>query len=304
LGSHLCEAALRRGFSVVGIDNLSTGSPENQSLLESLALPGRYQQIIADVVQWDLNSFRPPHPIRYWFHFASPASPPLYQKLALETLSVNSRGLEKCLEGAKRLGGRVIFASTSEIYGDPELHPQSESYWGNVNTQGPRSCYDEAKRFGEALLWTWNRVHQSQHGLVRIFNTYGPRMNRSDGRVVIGFLEQALKGSPLTIFGDGTQTRSFCYVDDLIDGIWRYAESNLSEAINLGNPTEFTILELADAVQRLFPSKPLGHRHLDMPQDDPRRRRPNIDKAKTLLSWEPKVPLESGLKRMLDSLSK
>jgi nucleoside-diphosphate-sugar epimerase len=302
LGSHLCEHYLRRGQKVVGVDNFSTGTPKNIEYLRGL--PGattNFSFFEADVcapwIQWLQSSDRP-----LIFHFASPASPPLYQKLAFETMAVNTTGLERAMDWADRFGGRCVFASTSETYGDPLVHPQPESYRGNVNTMGPRSCYDEAKRFGETLVYTRNWKRGTAHGLVRIFNTYGPRMNPSDGRVVINFLVQGLGREPLTVYGDGTQTRSFCFVSDLVNGIARYAESDLTEPVNLGNDREFTILELAQEVRILFGNDlPIVHRAL--PADDPVKRRPDLKKARELLAgWSPTVPLSEGLRLMLEWL--
>jgi len=237
--------------------------------------------------------------ISHVFHFASPASPPLYQEMAFQTLWVNTKGLDHALNFADQLGARVVFASTSEIYGDPLVTPQPETFWGNVNSFGIRSCYDEAKRFGESLIFTHNWKKNTKHGLVRIFNTYGPRMNPSDGRVIINFLVQALRGEPLTVYGDGHQTRSFCYVSDLVEGIHRYAESNLAEPVNIGNDTEFSLLELVDLVRDMFAPTDLLITHMPLPKDDPKQRRPDIHKARELLGgWEPKVPLRDGLKHM------
>ncbi len=297
LGSHLCEKLLNEGYSVIGVDNFSTGLTSNVKHLEQLSK--NFSFIEADVVEtwsWANNVKN----LKYIFHFASPASPPLYQKLALETIRVNSLGLENCLHFAEISGARVIFASTSEIYGDPEVTPQKESYWGNVNSFGPRSCYDESKRLGEAILYTFNEKKGNRHGLVRIFNTYGPRMNPSDGRVVVNFLVQGMSGQKLTIHGDGKQTRSFCYVDDLIDGIWAYAKKEIYEPVNLGSEFQFTILELAQKVQKLFPEKNLEIEFQERPVDDPQDRRPDLTKARKLLApWNSNTPLEVGLKHML-----
>lgn len=302
LGSHLAERALKRGQKVIAVDNFATGLRSNRDYLE--ALPEAKENLFfveADVCQpWDgwlkaLPDFVVGQ-VKYVLHFASPASPPLYQELALETMWVNALGTERALHFADSVGARVVFASTSEIYGDPEISPQPESYWGNVNTVGIRSCYDEAKRFGESLLHTHNLKKKTKHGLVRIFNTYGPRMNPTDGRVVINLLVQALKKEPLTIYGDGKQTRSFCYVDDLCAGIEAYASSELTEPVNIGNDREFTILEFAKAVQGLFPDRNLSILHKEMPKDDPKQRKPDLTRAKKELApWQPSVPLEQGL---------
>lgn len=307
LGHHLVRTLLRESPEtfVIGLDNFSTGRPENITDLKAEFSESQFAFFETDVSsKWDhlLEASNLPHlrnrKLQYVFHFASPASPPLYQKLALETLWVNSLGLNHCLQYADSRGGRVIFASTSEIYGDPLVHPQPETYWGNVNTLGPRACYDEAKRFGEALLSTHNRVKKTHHGLVRIFNTYGPGMNPEDGRVIINFLTQALRGEDLTVYGSGLQTRSFCYVSDLIDGILKYAESSITEPVNLGNPTEFTILDLAQAVSKIF-AKDINFEMQSEALDDPKKRKPDISKARKLLSWEPRVPLQEGLARTL-----
>jgi nucleoside-diphosphate-sugar epimerase len=237
------------------------------------------------------------------FHLASPASPPLYQEMAFETLWVNSLGLKRALDFADTLNARVVFASTSEVYGDPDRSPQAESYWGNVNSFGYRSCYDEAKRFGEALIFTHNWKKKTQHGLVRIFNTYGPRMNPHDGRVIINFLVQASRGEKLTVYGDGLQTRSFCYVTDLVSGLVRYAESRLTTPVNLGNDKEFTILELAKIVKDLYLPKQLEIEHQVLPSDDPKQRQPDLTLARRdLHPWAPQVPLREGLKSMREWL--
>lgn len=298
LGSHLSETLLAQGFSVVGVDNFCTGLRSNAELLKKNP---SFRFFEADVVQpWSwLDQVSGLDDCKYVFHFASPASPPHYQRLALETMRVNSVGLENALANADRLKARVIFASTSEVYGDPAVSPQPETYWGNVNSFGERSCYDEAKRFGEGLIFSWNRMRSTKHGLVRIFNTYGPRMNPADGRVVINFIVQALKNEPLTVYGDGSQTRSFCYVDDLVDGILRYAASDLTEPVNLGNDKEFTIVELAHVVQKVVADTLLEKRPL--PADDPKRRRPDLTKARAKLApWQPRIPLEDGVRRMAD----
>ncbi len=297
IGSHLSEHFLNAGYAVVGIDNFATGMKGN---VEHLKTFPQFSFFAADVCQpWNEimshMNLKTLDQLQYVFHFASPASPPLYQALALETLKVNSVGLENALRFATQYKARVIFASTSEVYGDPKVHPQPESYWGYVNSYGERSCYDEAKRFGEALIFSFNKKMNTQHGLVRIFNTYGPRMNPHDGRVVINFVKQALLNEPLTVYGQGTQTRSFCYVDDLVSGIVKYAESALTEPVNLGNPGEFTILELAETVKKLFSKNNSEIRFLPMPSDDPLQRKPDIQKAMTLLHWKPEIKLQDGL---------
>jgi nucleoside-diphosphate-sugar epimerase len=302
LGSHLVEHYLKKNYSVIAVDNFCTGSRSNQTLFQKEIDEGRLESIEADVTQnWDswLNSRKNQLSVRFIFHFASPASPPHYQKLGLETLAANSIGLSHALNAADGLGARVIFASTSEIYGDPAVHPQPESYWGNVNSYGVRSCYDEAKRFGEALIFTHNLKHSTQHGLVRIFNTYGPRMNPADGRVIINLLMQAEQNQPLTLYGTGEQTRSFCYVDDLIAGITHYAQSSLTTPVNLGNDQEFTLLEFVDTLRSIYTDRTLQVTHLPLPQDDPRQRRPDLTCAKKQLSpWSPRVHLREGLLKM------
>lgn len=304
LGSHLAERLLKDGNHVFLVDNFCTGQRKNLVYLQNLQGNKNLLFIEADVIMpWDAWTPSLPPKVDLIFHFASPASPPHYQRLALETMWVNSLGLSRALEFADQRKGRVVFASTSEIYGDPEISPQPESYWGNVNTVGPRSCYDEAKRFGEALIYTHNMKWNTNHGLVRIFNTYGPRMNPTDGRVIINFLVQALRGEKLTVYGDGQQTRSFCYVDDLIDGIILYAQSSITRPVNLGNDAEFSILEAAQAVQGMFPQKKLDIVYQDLPADDPKQRRPDLSTAKAeLKGWSPKINLEEGLRRMLSDL--
>lgn len=297
IGSHLSEHFLNAGYAVVGIDNFATGLKSN---VEHLKTFPQFSFFAADVCQpWDEimshTNLKILDQLQYVFHFASPASPPLYQALALETLKVNSIGLENALKFATQYKARVVFASTSEVYGDPKVHPQPESYWGYVNSYGERSCYDEAKRFGEALIFSFNKKMNTQHGLVRIFNTYGPRMNPHDGRVVINFVKQAILNEPLTVYGQGKQTRSFCYVDDLVAGIVKYAESTLTEPVNLGNPREFTILELAETVKKLFGRGQSEIRFMPMPSDDPLQRKPDIQKAMSLLKWQPEIKLEDGL---------
>ncbi len=306
LGSHLAETHLKDGYQVICVDNFSTSTQSNASFLNSLGTD-KLVIVEADVIEpWSTWADSLPEgwleDLSHVYHFASPASPPLYQLLALETMWVNTIGLSNALSFADKFGARVVFASTSEIYGDAEVSPQTEDYKGNVNTLGPRSCYDEAKRFGESLLFTHNWKKNTKHGMVRIFNTYGPRMNPADGRVVINFLVQALQGGPLTIYGDGSQTRSFCYVDDLIRGIRTYAASKFCEPINIGNPSEFTILGLVQEVEKLFAPAVFERSFHPFPQDDPRQRRPDITRARTQLSWEPRVPLADGLSRMLDWL--
>jgi nucleoside-diphosphate-sugar epimerase len=297
LGTHLAQSFLEEGSEVWGCDNFLTGQRENVLRLRASGMFHFFEADVCEATSWEDQI---PH-LDFVFHFASPASPPHYQRLMKETLWVNSVGLERMLQLADQKGARCIFASTSEIYGDPMLHPQREDYWGNVNSFGMRSCYDEAKRFGEALLYSHNHLHKTKHGLVRIFNTYGPWMNPEDGRVVINFLMQARRGVPLSVYGDGSQTRSFCYVTDLIRGIRAYAASDFSEPVNLGNDKEFTILEAAEMVRDLF-GKDLSIQFFDFPKDDPRQRRPNLERAREWLGWEPRVTLREGLKKMMDSL--
>ncbi len=302
LGSHLAESFLKEGHQVVGVDNYSSTSKNNTIYLEKV-YGDQFTAINADVCNdWDWS--RSLGDFRYVFHMASPASPPIYQRLALDTLWVNSIGLQKALEFADSKKARLVFASTSEVYGNPSMHPQPEDYWGNVNSFGPRSCYDESKRFGEALLYTHNWKKKTTHGLVRIFNTYGPRMNPYDGRVVVNFLVQGIKGEDLTVYGDGKQTRSFCYVDDLTAGIRRYADAKILEPVNLGNDREFSVLELAEIVRdEIFPEKKLKIVFQELPQDDPLQRRPDLTRARKQLSWEPKTALRDGLKKMTEWLS-
>ncbi len=308
LGSHLAEFYLRQNRAVVCVDNFATGLRSNKDYLMSLpGAAGNLKFVEADVTQtWSswLPQIAEKAPlISHVFHFASPASPPHYQRLSIETMWVNTWGLQNAMLFADSVGARVTFASTSEIYGDPAISPQPEDYWGNVNTQGPRSCYDEAKRFGEALLYSHNKKFKTKHGLVRIFNTYGPRMNPNDGRVMINFLLQALKGESLTIFGDGKQTRSFCYVSDLIAGIDRYAHTELTVPVNIGNDREFTISDLAQTVREMFSEKNLELKYFPLPKDDPRQRRPDLTRARSMLdSWEPKIHLKEGISQMLQWL--
>jgi dTDP-glucose 4,6-dehydratase len=295
LGSHLTDRLLGEGHTVVGVDNLSTGDRQN---VAHLAGEPRFRFVEHDICQPFGLDFEP-GPLDYVFNLASPASPPEYLRLGIETLRVGSIGTENALEIAARNGAGFLHASTSECYGDPLQHPQTEEYWGNVNPVGPRSVYDESKRFAEALVMAYHRSRGVNTHLVRIFNTYGPRLHPSDGRVISNFLMQALRGEPLTIYGDGNQTRSFCYVDDLIEGILRLSRSSEHMPVNIGNPTEFTILECAQAVLEVTGSKS-ELRFEPLPQDDPARRRPDITRARTLLGWEPRVSLHEGLKKSLD----
>jgi dTDP-glucose 4,6-dehydratase len=276
---------------VIGVDNLSTGSRDN---IEHLSNEPRFRFEEHDICQpFDFG------PVDYVFNFASPASPPEYLRLGIETLRVGSVGVENALQIADRYNAGFLHASTSECYGDPLEHPQKESYWGNVNPVGPRSVYDESKRFAEAMVMAYNRSRGVNTHLVRIFNTYGPRLQPSDGRVISNFMMQALRGEPLSIYGDGGQTRSFCYVDDLIEGILRLSRSEEHDPVNIGNPSEFTILECAQEVLEVTGSKS-ELRFEDLPEDDPTRRCPDITKARALLGWEPRINLKEGLQKSLE----
>jgi len=290
LGSHLVDRLLAEGHSVFGVDNLSTGAVDN---LSHFTGNPRFK-----FEERDICKRFDPGSVDYVFNMASPASPPEYLRLAIETLRVGSMGTENTLEIAARYGAGYLHASTSECYGDPLEHPQKESYWGNVNPVGPRSVYDESKRFSEALVMAYHRARGVNTHLVRIFNTYGPRLHPSDGRVISNFMMQALCGEPLTIYGDGSQTRSFCYVDDLIEGILRLSRSSEHMPVNIGNPDEFTILECAQAVLEITGSKS-ELIFQPLPEDDPTRRCPDISKAKSLLGWEPHVSLKEGLIKSL-----
>jgi dTDP-glucose 4,6-dehydratase len=291
LGSHLTDALLAEGNSVLGVDNLCTGSLEN---LKHLSRESRFEFLQQDICQ----AFDPKH-VDYVFNFASPASPVDYHRLGIETLLVGSTGTRNTLEIAKKYGARFLHASTSECYGDPNEHPQTEEYWGHVNPIGPRSVYDEAKRFSEALVTAYHRYYGVNTRLVRIFNTYGPRLQMNDGRVISNFLTQALRGEDLTVYGEGDQTRSFCYVSDEVQGILGLSRTDEHLPVNVGNPSEWTILECAKTVLRVTGSQSkIVYRPL--PQDDPTQRQPDISKAKRLFGWEPKIDLETGLKLSLD----
>jgi dTDP-glucose 4,6-dehydratase len=291
IGSHLSEALLDRGHAVVGIDNLITGDMANVAHLRERD----FQFIRHDVTQYIDVDGR----VDAVLHWASPASPIDYLELPIQTLKVGSLGTHNALGLAKAKGARFVLASTSEIYGDPLEHPQKETYWGHVNPIGPRGVYDEAKRFAEAITLAYHRAHGVDTKIVRIFNTYGPRMRLRDGRAVPAFMSQALRGEEVTIFGDGTQTRSFCYISDLVDGIIRLLESSTNEPVNIGNPHEITIEQIARTIITLVDSKSrLVYRPL--PVDDPKQRRPDITRARTLLSWEPKVALEEGLLKTVE----
>src|SRR5436309_15386909 len=291
LGSHLCDRLLAQGHPVVGMDNLITGAPAN------LAHLGHHRGL--QFVRHDVSTFIDvPGPVDGILHFASPASPIDYLEYPIPTLKVGALGTHNALGLAKAKGARFLLASTSEVYGDPLVHPQPESYWGNVNQVGPRGVYDEAKRFAEAMTMAYHRYHGLDTRIVRIFTTYGPRMRPNDGRVVSNFISQALRGEPLTVYGDGSQTRSFCYVDDLIEGIWRLFERGTDEPTNIGNPHEFTVRQLADRVLALTGSRSSVVER-PLPVDDPKVRQPDIARAKRLLGWEPQVPLEEGLRRTI-----
>jgi dTDP-glucose 4,6-dehydratase len=290
IGSHLSEYLLDRGLSVIGMDNLATGDVAN---IEPLA-----QRDFAFVKHDVTNYIVVEGPLDYVFHFASPASPIDYLRLPIQTLKVGGLGTHNCLGLAKAKGARFLLASTSEVYGDPLVHPQHEDYWGNVNPVGPRGVYDEAKRFAEAITMAYHRYHRIETRIVRIFNTYGPRMRVEDGRAVPAFFAQALRGEDVTVFGDGSQTRSLCYVSDLVDGIYRLMMSDVSDPVNVGNPRELTIRELAERIVALTGSRSrIVERPL--PADDPKVRQPDVTRARTLLGWEPKVSLEEGLPRTL-----
>jgi len=292
LGSHLCDRFIREGFDVVGMDNLITGDLRNIEHLFKLKEFEFYHHDVSKFIHVPGN-------LDYILHFASPASPIDYLKIPIQTLKVGALGTHNCLGLAKAKGARMLVASTSEVYGDPLVHPQNEEYWGNVNPVGPRGVYDEAKRFMESITMAYHTFHQVETRIVRIFNTYGPRMRLNDGRALPAFIGQALRGEDLTVFGDGSQTRSFCYVDDLIEGIFRLLMSNYPYPVNIGNPSEISLLEFAEEILKLTGAqtkisfKPL-------PADDPKQRKPDITKAKELLNWEPKVERSKGLKITYD----
>jgi len=295
LGSHLCDALLAEGYSVVAVDNLLTGS---QFSLEHLRHEARFEFRRIDINQpFDCGE------VNYVFHFACPASPVDYTTHGILTLKVGSLGTFHALDIALKYGAKYLVSSTSECYGDPLEHPQKETYWGHVNPIGPRSVYDEAKRFTEAATMAYHRYHNVDTRIARVFNTYGPRMRLNDGRVIPNFMKQALRGEDLTVYGDGSQTRSFCYVSDEIEGLLRLAKSSEHLPVNIGNPNEFTILDCAKRVLAVTGSKS-KIRYEPLPQDDPKQRRPDITKAKTLLAWEPKIDLEAGLRMSLDYFRK
>ncbi len=291
IGSHLSEHLLGRGLSVVGMDNLVTGDLANVAHLRDLDFVFVRHDVTRHIAVEG--------PLDYVFHFASPASPIDYLKLPIQTLKVGALGTHNCLGLAKAKSARFLLASTSEVYGDPLVHPQREDYWGNVNPVGPRGVYDEAKRFAEAIAMAYQRVHGVETRIVRIFNTYGPRMRVEDGRAIPAFLAQALRGEEVTVFGDGSQTRSLCYVSDLVEGIYRLMMSQVREPVNIGNPDELTIRQLAETIVAMTgsPSRIVTR---PLPIDDPRRRRPDITRARTHLGWEPRVSLAEGLPRTID----
>ncbi|MEO0452951.1 MAG: UDP-glucuronic acid decarboxylase family protein [Verrucomicrobiota bacterium] len=292
LGSHLSDKLLGQGHEVIGIDSLLTGNVSN---IEHLAGNSNFKFIQQDVTEY----LYLPGKVDFIFHFASPASPIDYLELPIQTLKVGSLGTHKTLGLAREKGAAYLIASTSECYGDPMEHPQKETYWGNVNPIGPRGVYDEAKRFAEAMTMAYHRTHGVNTHIVRIFNTYGPRMRLKDGRVVPAFVGQALRGEPLTIFGDGSQTRSFCFVSDLIEGIFRLSQSDYHEPVNIGNPVEMTIKQFAEAIIRHTGSESeLVFK--DLPVDDPKQRKPDISLAKQLLDWEPVVPLDEGIQETIE----
>jgi dTDP-glucose 4,6-dehydratase len=292
IGSHLCDRLLADGHAVAGLDNFLTGSRRN---IAHLASEPRFEFHEQDITQ----PFEIEGAVDAVLNAASPASPKDYLEHPIETLDVGSAGTRRMLELALRKGARFLMTSTSECYGDPLVHPQVESYWGNVNPVGPRSCYDESKRFAEALTMAYHRKHGVRTNIARIFNTYGPRMKLDDGRVVPAFLDQALRGEAMTVFGDGSQTRSFCYVSDLVDGLCRLMMSDERYPVNLGNPRELTILEFAEKIRAMTGSRS-AMEFRELPEDDPKQRKPDISKARALLGWEPKVELEEGLRRTIE----
>ncbi len=292
LGSHLCDRFVNEGFHVIGMDNLITGDLKN---IEHLFKLEQFEFYNHDVTKF----VHVPGELDYILHFASPASPIDYLKIPIQTLKVGALGTHNLLGLAKEKGARVLIASTSEIYGDPLVHPQTEEYYGNVNTIGPRGVYDEAKRFQESITMAYHRFHGVETRIVRIFNTYGPRMRLNDGRVIPAFMGQALRGEDLTVFGDGSQTRSFCYVDDEIEGIYRLLMSDYSDPVNIGNPHEITIKDFAEEIINLTGTDQKVI-YKDLPQDDPMQRQPDISKAKEILGWEPKVGRAEGMKRTFE----
>jgi dTDP-glucose 4,6-dehydratase len=297
LGSHLCDHFIAKGYHVIGMDNLITGNLENISHLMPLEHFEFYHHDVSKFVHV-------PGELDYILHFASPASPIDYLQIPIQTLKVGSLGTHNLLGLAKEKKARFIIASTSEVYGDPLVHPQTEEYWGNVNPIGPRGVYDEAKRFQEAITMAYHTYHGLETRIVRIFNTYGPRMRVNDGRVLPAFFAQAIRGEGLTIFGDGSQTRSFCYVDDLVEGIYRLLMSDYAMPVNIGNPQEMTMNEFADEILELVGNPKAYKDYRPLPQDDPKQRRPDITKAKDILGWEPKIDRAEGLKRTFEYFKK
>ncbi len=289
LGSHLCDRFVKEGYHVIAMDNLITGDLRN---IEHLFKLPNFEFYHHDVSKF----IHVPGELHYILHFASPASPIDYLKIPIQTLKVGSLGIHNCLGLARVKNARVLIASTSEVYGDPQVHPQTEDYWGHVNPVGPRGVYDEAKRFQEAMTMAYHTYHGLETRIVRIFNTYGPRMRLNDGRVLPAFIGQALRGEDLTIFGDGSQTRSFCYVDDLVEGIYRLLLSDYPNPVNIGNPSEITIKEFAEEIIKLTGTDQKVV-YKDLPKDDPKQRQPDITKAKEILGWEPKVDRAEGLKK-------
>jgi len=288
LGSHLCDRAIKEGYRVVAMDNLITGDLKN---IEHLFKLEQFEFYHHDITKF----IHIPGKIDYILHFASPASPIDYLKIPIQTLKVGAHGTHNCLGLAKAKSARILVASTSEVYGDPMVHPQTEEYWGNVNPVGPRGVYDEAKRFMESITMAYNRFHGVETRIIRIFNTYGPRMRLNDGRALPAFIGQALRGEDLTVFGDGSQTRSFCYVDDLVEGIYRLLMSNYDMPVNVGNPSEISLKDFAEEIIKLTgTAQKIVYR--DLPVDDPKQRQPDITKAKEILGWEPKVNRSEGLK--------
>ncbi len=292
LGSHLCDRFIKEGFRVVGMDNLLTGNIKN---IEHLFPLKEFEFYHHDVTKF----VHVPGPIDYIMHFASPASPIDYLKMPIQTLKVGALGTHNLLGLAKAKGARILVASTSEVYGDPLVHPQTEEYWGNVNPIGPRGVYDEAKRFMESITMAYHNFHGVETRIVRIFNTYGPRMRLDDGRALPTFMSQALRGEDVTVFGDGSQTRSFCYVDDLVEGIYRLLHSDYVKPVNIGNPVEITLQQFAEEVVELVGNE-VRIVYQPLPQDDPKQRKPDITKAKELLGWEPRVDRKEGLKLTLE----
>ena len=297
LGSHLCDRFIAEGFHVIGMDNLLTGNLAN---IEHLFPLDRFEYYMHDVTKF----VHIPGDLDYILHFASPASPIDYLKMPIQTLKVGALGTHNLLGLAKAKNARILVASTSEVYGDPLIHPQREDYWGNVNPVGPRGVYDEAKRFLEAITMAYNSFHGVETRIVRIFNTYGPRMRINDGRVLPAFFSQAIRGEELTIFGDGSQTRSFCFVEDLVDGIFRLLMSDFSEPVNIGNPDEITIKEFAEEILALGGNPKAQLSYHPLPGDDPKVRQPDITRARDILHWEPKVNRAEGLKRTYEYFQK